>query len=163
MAYQCYRQYGINLPHGSVVNDISAIKIGDGFTLGENCFLFCQDPDAGSSLTIGNRVALNTGVTINADFGGEIDIGDNVIIGPDVVIRAANHIYKEPSVCIRDQGHEPGYIIIEDDVWLGARVIVLPNTKIGKGSIIGAGSVVTRSIPPYSVAVGTPATVIKHR
>ena len=56
-----------------------------------------------------------------------------------------------------------GKIKIEDDVWIGSNVIILPNINIGKGSIIGAGSVVTKNIPEYSVAVGVPARVIKNR
>ena len=54
-------------------------------------------------------------------------------------------------------------VIIEDDVWIGARAIILPGVIIGKGSVIGAGAVVAKSIPPYSVAVGNPARVVKTR
>nr|WP_143033346.1 DapH/DapD/GlmU-related protein [Prevotellamassilia timonensis] len=57
----------------------------------------------------------------------------------------------------------PGKVIIEDDCWIGFNVIILPGVTIGKGSIIGAGAVVTKSIPPYSVAGGVPAKVIKSR
>lgn len=163
MEHEFYSRYNTFLPRGSVVKRISSIVIGDHFSLGENCFIYCQDPENGSSLRIGNRVALNNGVTINSDFGGQIVIGDNVIIGPGTIIRAANHNFKNPEKYIRDQGHISGEIIIEEDVWLGANVVVLPNVKIEKGSVIGAGSVITRNIPPYSVAVGVPATVIKKR
>jgi acetyltransferase-like isoleucine patch superfamily enzyme len=54
-------------------------------------------------------------------------------------------------------------VVIEDDVWLGYNVIVLPGVTIGKGSVIGAGSVVSKDIPPYSIAIGNPARVIKKR
>lgn len=163
MEQEFYSRYNTFLPRGSVVKSISSIIIGENFSLGENCFIYCQDPENNSSLRIGSRVALNNGVTINSDFGGRIEIGNNVIIGPDVIIRAANHNYSDPEKYIRDQGHISGKIIIEDDVWLGARVVVVPDVRIGKGSVVGAGSVVTRDIPSYSVAVGVPAKVIKQR
>ena len=54
-------------------------------------------------------------------------------------------------------------VIIEDDVWIGARVIILPGVTIGTGSVIGAGAVISKSIPPYSVAVGNPARIVKNR
>ena len=64
---------------------------------------------------------------------------------------------------INEQGHSPGVILIEEDVWLGSHVTVLPNVTIGKSSIIGSGSVVTKDIPPFSIAAGVPAKVIKNR
>ncbi len=151
------------IPKGVCIHYPENIKVGKNFSLGEYCQLFCQDPENGSRLEIGDDVALNSFVMLNAGCGGTIDIGDNVVIGPMTVIRAANHRFNDPNVPIRAQGHRGGHIKIEDDVWLGAHVTVLPNVTIGRSSVIGAGSVVTKDIPPYSVAVGNPAKVIRSR
>lgn len=92
---------------------------------------------------------------------GGLEIGDDVIIGPSVVIVPINHIYSDPKELIRNQGIAVKGIKIEADVWIGANVTILDNVNIGKGSVIGAGTVVTKDIPPYSLAVGVPAKVIK--
>ena len=76
---------------------------------------------------------------------------------------AANHIFENPNVLIREQGLEYSPIIINDDVWIGSRVNILAGVNVGSGSVIGAGSVVTKDIPPYSIAIGVPAKVIKRR
>ena len=127
-----------------------------------NCHLFAQGEIGKSTIVIGENVSLNYNVMINADMG-EIFVGDNVLIGPYAVLRAANHRYKDITIPINKQGHEPGKIIIKDNVWLGAHVTVLPNVTIGESSIVGAGSVITSDIPPFSIAVGNPARVILNR
>ena len=104
----------------------------------------------------------NTGI---GDFvviwgGGNVKIGNNVLIATHSVITSQGHdvhayIFRESNIM--------GEIIIEDNVWLGAGVIVLPNVTIGKNSIIAAGSIVSKSIPPNSIALGSPAKVISQR
>lgn len=128
-------------------------------SIGENAY-FNAD---GGNIAIADGVAFNTDTNLNASFGGRIQIGINCLIGPGVVMRTANHIYSDPGRFIRDQGHDIQDITIEDDCWLGANVIVVGGVKIGKGSVIGAGSIVTKDIPSMSVAVGVPARVIKIR
>lgn len=161
--YRVYARHGILLPPGSEIAQLDAIAIGAGFTLGRDCKLYCHDPQNGSRLTIGDRVALNDNVMINADCGGKITIGNDVLIAPNVVLRAANHNYERRDMPINTQGHAAGYINVADDVWIGANALVLPNVSIGKGAIIGAGSVVTRDVPAYSIAAGIPAKVIGTR
>lgn len=91
-------------------------------------------------------------------------IGENVMMGPEVLIYTQNHRMDDPDVPMRTQGmREIKPVFIEDDVWVGARVCILPGVTIGKGSVIGACAVVARDIPPYSVAVGNPARVVKTR
>lgn len=86
-------------------------------------------------------------------------IGDRVQFGPNVSIFSAGH---DTSVLSRIKFVEFGHpVFIEDDCWIGGNVIILPNVRIGKGSTVGAGSVVTKDIPPYSVAVGNPCKVRK--
>lgn len=112
-------------------------------------------------LTLGYNVFINRGVYITARE--KITIGDNVLIGPGVIINSGMHRFQDDKVLIRDQGHILKEIVICDDVWIGANAVILPGVSIGTGSVIGAGAVVTHSIPPYSVAVGVPAKVIKKR
>ena len=95
--------------------------------------------------------------------GGEIQIGRYVRIGSHTVMVAANHRFERTDIPIAKQGVKPEPIVIEDDVWIGSRVNLLAGVRIGKGSVIGAGAVVTKDIPPYSVAVGVPARVIATR
>jgi len=94
---------------------------------------------------------------------GGISIGNNVYTGPMAQIVAVNHVYSDPHKLIREQGITAQGITIEDDVWLGANAVVVDGVSIGQGSIIGAGAVVTKDIPPYSIAVGAPAKVVKDR
>ena len=105
----------------------------------------------------------NPGIGLNARIGS-VKIGDNVMMGPDVIILSRNHNYDRINIPLKFQGNameEP--VIIENDVWIGARVIILPGVHIGKGVIIGAGAVVAKNIPNYSIMVGNPARVVGMR
>lgn len=85
-------------------------------------------------------------------------------MGPDVVIISHNHIFSDLTKPMTLQGLEkPRRVIIEDDVWIGARVIILPGRKIGKSAIIGAGSVVTKDVPEYAIVGGNPSRILKYR
>lgn len=97
------------------------------------------------------------------DVQGQITIGNYVRIAPYVFMISGNHVFRDLERPIAQQGLEFAPVTIEDDVWIGARVVVVAGVTIGQGSVIGAGSVVTRDIPPYSVAVGSPAKVIRSR
>lgn len=163
MRFAAYKRFGLVLPHGAVIEKAENIKIGKGFGVSPGCKIYCQDAESGSFLSIGYNVLLNHGVMINADCGGTILIGNNVLIGPNVVIRAADHIFADANRAISLQGHRKGTIEIGEDVWLGANVVVLPGISIGKGCVVGAGSVVTKNLPDYTVAVGVPARAIKSR
>lgn len=114
----------------------------------------------GSELEIGD----NSGIGINSRICGPITIGDNVMMGPDVIILTERHKFDRLDIPIREQGHYlPALVTIGDDVWIGTRVIILPGVSVGKGAVIGAGAVVTKSLPEYSVACGNPARVVKYR
>ena len=85
-------------------------------------------------------------------------------MGPDCIIYTQNHNFSNISIPMDQQGfQEEKEVIIEDDVWIGGRVIILPGVKIGKGSIIGAGAVVSKNVDPYSIVVGNPARKVKTR
>jgi maltose O-acetyltransferase len=113
--------------------------------------------------SIGNNSFINTGTLILAGGAGTITIGNDVLIGPYVILVSASHRYDLLDRPIRQQEHVLKPIIIEDDVWIGAHAVITSGVTVGKGSVIGAGAVVTKDIPAYSVAAGVPARVIKSR
>lgn len=110
---------------------------------------------------IGSHVGINHHVELGGQFG--LKIGDYVMIGPYSQILTANHRFDNPQVPMKLQGIDGGPIVIEDDVWIGAFVVILPNVRVGRGSIIGAHSVVTHDVEPYSIMGGVPAKLIKYR
>lgn len=114
-----------------------------------------------------NKVEIGNDVLINSDtkIGGQcgIKIGNGVLIGYNVNLVSQNHEYANPDIPIRKQGYYGGPLTIEDDVWLGANVVVLPNIRIGKGAIVGANAVVTKDVAPYAIVGGVPAKTIKSR
>ncbi|MGF1679618.1 MAG: acyltransferase [Candidatus Methylacidiphilales bacterium] len=137
-----------------------SVQIGDEFTCWRDCVL-CADKQ--STIVIGEKVGLNVGVYINSGFGHGIRIGNQVMIGPLVMMRASKHKTDDVGRPMQDQGHEPGEIIIEDDVWIGAGVVISGTVRVGTGAVIGANSVVTRDVPPYSFVGGVPAKIIRDR
>ena len=116
----------------------------------------------GGSLTIGSKTTINPRCQVNA-YLAPIRIGRGVQIAPNCALYSYDHGFA-PGKTIRDQPIQTkGGIIIDDDVWLGFGVIVLSGVHIGKGSAVGAGSIVTHDIPDEAIAVGRPARVIKMR
>lgn len=106
-------------------------------------------------------ILIGYGTLENPD--GLIRLGNDVRIAPHVLMVAGNHVFDDPARPICEQGLRHGAITIEDDVWVGGRVVITAGVTIGRGSVIGAGAVVTRDIPPGSIAVGVPARVVKTR
>ena len=105
-----------------------------------------------------------SGIGVNAKIYGTCVIGDRVMMGEDCTIITRNHKHDAVDIPMMQQGFETEKpVYIGNDVWIGDRVIILPGVHIGDGCVIGAGAVVTRDIPPYSVAAGVPAKVIKSR
>jgi len=118
----------------------------------------------GKGLNIGDNSNMGIGSYLsNTNGDGELTIGNNVIMGPDVLIKTENHNYSDTRRLIREQGFCSEPVIIGDDVWIGTRAIILPGVEIGEGSVIAAGAVVTKDVPPYTVVGGVPARIIKKR
>lgn len=92
---------------------------------------------------------------------GPVTVGNNVIFAQNIVASALNHVYTDVDVPIVDQPVITNPIIIEDDCWIAANSVITSGVTIGKHSVVAGGAVVTKSIPPYSVAAGNPAKVIK--
>ncbi|OOQ57917.1 hypothetical protein BC343_13320 [Mucilaginibacter pedocola] len=153
------------LEDGVYLNALSAngIKLKDNVTIARNSTILCTGVIAhkGIGVSIGN----NTGINENAFIGGQggIEIGDNVIIGPGVKIFSENHVFADADVIIKNQGVTRVGVVIKDNCWIGAGVTIIDGVTIGEGCVIAAGSVVTRSVPPNSIARGVPAKVLKSR
>lgn len=112
-------------------------------------------------VSIGHDVLLNIGTKIGGQ--NKVKIGNFVRISYNVNIISEDHEYRDPKLPIIKQGYKGGPIIIEDDVWIGANAVILPNIRIGKGAIVGANAVVTKDVASYSIVGGVPAKLIKYR
>lgn len=115
---------------------------------------------------IGNNVMIGRDVIISTSKSGSspVFIGDDVMIAHRSLIIGGNHKYTRTDIPMNKQGEGvQGAINIESDVWIGAGCIVLTGVTIGEGSIVGSGSIVSKDIPKYSIAVGSPAKVINKR
>ncbi len=140
------------------------VCIGDNVTIGRNTDIFVhpEDPDPRECIIeIGNNVHIGTNNIIGARK--KIVLEENVLIGPHVMIGDHSHQYENADLPIKLQAvTEGGTVRIERDCWIGANVFIMPKVTIGRHSVIGANSVVNQNIPPFSVAVGSPARVVKR-
>ena len=156
---------GVSLHDGVRIDALSlgGVRFGNGVTLRENVIIECTGVlrFPGESLMIGNDV----GISQNGFIGvrGAVKIGDRVMMGPNVTIYAENHKFDDPLVPIHEQGVTRHGITIEEDCWLGSCCIILDGVTVGKGSVIAAGCVVTKSVPPYSIVAGVPGKVLRQR
>jgi acetyltransferase-like isoleucine patch superfamily enzyme len=123
----------------STIEDFSAINNGVG------------------PVIIGDRTKIGLSNTII----GPVTIGNDIRLAQNITLSGLNHNYTDVNLPIHAQGVSTAPIVIEDETWIGANVVVLAGVTIGKHCIIAAGSIVTKDVPPYSVAVGNPARVLK--
>lgn len=127
--------------------------------VGEGCWI--EPPlyvNWGSRIALGDHVYANTGLTVIDDTF--VTIGSHVMLGPRVTISAASHPV-DPE--LRRQAYQYDLpVVLEENVWVGAGATILPGVTIGKNSVIGAGSVVDRDIPPDVVAAGVPCRVLRE-
>jgi len=145
------------------------IDLGENLTIGKGCrfevYPHLMKPNEEKKLIFGHDVIINDYVHITAL--GSVKIGDNVLMASHIYISDCQHGYyqgeksSDPETPPIKREYLIENVSIEDNVWIGEYVSILPGVTIGKGSVIGANSVVTKSIPPYSIAVGSPAKVIK--
>jgi acetyltransferase-like isoleucine patch superfamily enzyme len=162
------------------------LVVGRNFVLEDSCELNCNCVSKmvfGNNVTIGSKAiirpsniyggAVGQGLIVgdNSNIGpyayigcsGLISIGNNVMISPRVSIYAENHNFQNPDVIMKDQGVTRQKVTIEDDCWIASNSIILAGVTVGKGSVIGAGSVVTKDVPAFSIVAGNPAKIIKSR
>ena len=147
---------------------LNNVSIGNNFRAGERLKLRTFNNWEGKtytpSIVIGNNVNIETDCHISAI--NKVSIGNNVLIASFVYISDHTHgnvnDFEAPLLPpLQRPLYSKGPIIIEDDVWVGEKVSIMPGVHIGQGAIIGANSIVTKDIPAYAIAVGSPAKVIK--
>jgi acetyltransferase-like isoleucine patch superfamily enzyme len=160
--FGCYIHHSV----GFYYENIADVEIGKGCSIGINNVIFCtneKNKGKRSKLKIGDGTSLGEMNSIRAS-GGDVIIGKNCLISQFVNIIGSNHSVglNEP---IKDQWWDENKtgVIIGNDVWVGCNSTILPGVTIGDGAIIAAGSVVTKSVPPYTIVGGVPATFIKNR
>lgn len=139
----------------------NGISIGNLCMIGRDSILSCKN----SNITIGDYVGIGAQSIIHAVDTSSVTVESKVAIGPRTYLAGGSHYnFESTDIPITDQGINPkGGVHIQKNVWIGAQSIVLDGVTIGRDAIIGAGSIVTRDIPPYAIAYGNPAKVVKIR
>ncbi len=143
------------------------IEIGKSTRIGRRTMIVCTDKFNNQqfrpSIIIGNDCEI--GDDCNIQCCDSISIGNGVLFGRKIMLNDSSHGVSNKELLMLEPNKRPliskGPIIIGDNVWIGENVVILGGVSVGNGTIIGANSVVTRDIPPLSVAVGIPASVIK--
>jgi len=138
------------------------LSCGSNTYIGQQCLITFHTVSIGSHTYIGSKCVIQS-------MEGKVFIGNHVMFGPGVNVHGGDHIVGKVGVFMDEVRKPVGYdgdVIIEDEVWCGANAIILGGKNgitIGRGSVIGAGTIVTKDIPPYSIVVGVPGKVIKQR
>lgn len=119
------------------------------------------------NISLGENVVIRPGTMFfavpTADGSGDITVEDNALIGSGVHVYVSNHRFDSHDADIMFQGHTPPKpVLIRQGAWIGACAVILPGVTVGRNAVVGAGSVVTRSVPDFSVVAGAPARVIKQ-
>lgn len=141
-------------------DETGGVELGDYSTLHRGVLI---EIGAGGSVIIGADSHIQGACNLKG-FVADLRIGNQVQIAPQCAFSPYQHTFAERTRPLKNQPlASKGPIIIEDDAWLGLGVIVLDGVTIGRGAVIGAGAVVTADVPPYAIAVGTPARVIGQR
>ncbi|WP_421977778.1 acyltransferase [Roseivirga seohaensis] len=145
-------------------NSLRGLCFGDNVTIGANALIRPSNiygGEVGEGMIVGNNS--NIGPFAYIGCSGLIVIGDNVMMSPRVSIYAENHNFEKRNVPMKAQGVTRQTTKVEDDCWIASNSVILAGVTIGKGSVISAGAVVTKDVPPYSIVGGVPAKVIKSR
>jgi len=179
-----FKSMGENVKIGANVKIVNPqyISVGNNVTIGDNSTLIARgeggiflddnvvvndrvylDTESAQTgyIVVGKNVYLGTGTTLFGHVG--LEIGDFTLFAQNITITPYSHIFDNPGATIITQGGHMEKVVIGRDCYLGMGVCVMYSGSIGEGSVIGAHSTVVKSIPPFSVAVGTPARVIKKR
>ena len=143
--------------HGSVRMDTPPYRR---FSLGDYSVIesFCCINNAVGDVVIGDHTRIGLHNTVI----GPVTIGSHVNLAQGITVTALNHNFEEPNKRIDEQGISTSAVTIEDDVWIGTNAVILPGVTIGNHSVVAAGAVVTKDVPPHSLVAGVPAKVIKQ-
>ena len=150
--------YKINIDRGCKFIACQNMSFSKSVSIGMNSFI----TSAQCKLIIGDNTVIGMNAHLNADLGDLVKIGSNCIIGPNLLLRASNHNYNDTGILIRNQGHKPEKIIIEDNVWIGANVTILGKTHLKSGTVVAAGSVIFKEYDSNSLIAGNPGKTIKN-
>lgn len=137
---------------------------GDNVTIGRGTMIRPSSyygKDIGCGLQIGDNSSIGPHAYIGCS--GKIIIGNNVMFGPKCSMFAENHNFNDLNSCIKSQGVNQKGIVIEDDCWIGSNVVILDGVTIGSGSVIGAGTLVSKDIPPGSIVIDKKNKIINFR
>jgi len=139
----------------------SVIEIADGAVI--DAFVKIKPAGGAGDVRIGENTTINSGCVIYT--GNGLVIGRGCAIAANCTFAPTNHEYRDRDRTIREQGFMPsrGGIVVEDDVWIGANVVLLDGAIVRRGCVVGAGSVVRGELPPYSINVGSPARTVGFR
>lgn len=154
----------IYLADDVVIGNFCRILAGKGkIELGSKCYIhpFSTLRAQNGFIRMGKECSINPYSIIHGEGG--VTFGDFVRVGSHVILVSATHVYDDVSVPIHFQGSKSKGIVVEDDVWIGGGSTILDGVRVGRGSIIGAGSVVNKDVPPFSIVGGVPAKVIRMR
>ncbi|MDP9081760.1 MAG: acyltransferase [Bacteroidota bacterium] len=147
---------------GSVIRSNSRFDVFpfNKFSIGANSTIedYCTVNNGVGDVIIGDDSRIGIGSVLI----GPVTIGNQVILAQNIVVSGLNHTYTDVTIPIRLQKVTTTAIVIEDEVWIGANAVITAGVTIGKHSVVAGGSVVTKNIPPYSIAAGNPAKVIKQ-
>lgn len=156
---------GTTIAQGCLIDGLSknGVKLGRNVNIGPHTII--QASGVLSKLGTGCSIGDNSGIGGFSFIGcgGGVTIGRDVIMGQYVSFHSENHVVDRLDVPIRVQGVTRSGIKIEDDCWVGAKVTFLDGAHVGRGCVIAAGAVVRGEIPPYSIAAGVPARVVRSR
>ena len=171
---------GVTVTHGSHIRCGRNVKFEDyaeihglcseGLTFGDNVTISrgvmirpssYYGGDLGKGLVMGDHSSIGPYGYVGCS--GKITIGSNVMLGPKCSLFAENHVFENIDATIKEQGVKQKGITIEDDCWIGSNTIILDGVTIGKGSVIAAGSVVSKDVPAYSVLIQKKPTEIRER
>lgn len=155
----------LTLQDDVMINALSkgGVVFGRNVTLCKGTTIDCTGVirELGESLVVGDYVGMSEGCFIQVR--GPVKIGSHVMFGPGVSIFSENHCFDDPNKRLTEQPTLRKGVVIEDNVWVGAKAIILDGVTVGTGSIVAAGCVVTKDVSPHSVVAGVPGKVIKTR
>lgn len=146
----------------NIVNEIKRYRLRKSLKLNSTVSLFYNVGVADKEhLVIGDYVHIGENARIHARGG--VKIGRGTIFGPNVTIYSSNHRFRNATLLPYDGVYENKPVVIDENVWIGGNVIVVPGTTIGEGAIIGAGAVVSGAVPAGSIVIGNPCKVVGQR
>jgi acetyltransferase-like isoleucine patch superfamily enzyme len=155
----------VSLESGVIVDGLAerGVRLGDRVTIG--AYSIVRSTGVLSRVGIGVEIGDDSSMDAYCFIGaaGGVEIGKKVIMGQHVSFHAEEHNFDDLSLPIKDQGTRRAGIVVEDDCWIGSNVTLLDGAHVGRGCVIGAGSVVKGKIPNYAIAVGAPARPLRSR